>query len=215
MAIECPRCGRHYDVTLFQFGRTIHCTCGSRVGTAKLERTLDRDPELRFFCDAMLGRLARWLRTLGYDTAYEPEIDDAQLIRRAIEEERVLLTRDRGLAEAWRIEGCLVLATDDPLEGLAQVDRHFELGWPRPLFRRCLDCNRVLEQASPSEIERSVPERVRRRESEFRRCPGCERIYWEGSHTRRMRRRLEETLGRLGAREPGPESTPREAGCES
>lgn len=195
MAIECPRCGRHYDVTLFSFGRTIRCTCGARVGREKLERRLDGRPELRFLCDAMLGRLARWLRALGYDAAYDSEIEDADLVRRAVEEERVILTRDRDLVEAWRIEGCLALESDDPLENLAAVDRELGLGWPRPLFRRCLACNVAFEPAPPEEVEAHVPERVRRRETEFRRCPGCERIYWEGSHTRRMRRRLEGVLG--------------------
>lgn len=200
MAIECPRCGRHYDVTLFQFGRTIHCTCGARVGREKLEREVGRPPELRFFCDAMLGRLARWLRALGYDAAYDPRIGDAELVRRAVEEERVILTRDRGLAQAWRVEGCVVLESDDPLESLAALDRRFDLGWPRPLFRRCLACNTPLEEAPAAEVVRRVPDRVRGRESEFRRCPACERIYWEGSHTLRMRRRLQEALG-----EEGPE----------
>lgn len=195
MAIECPRCGRHYDVTLFPFGRTIRCACGARVGREKLERRLGRDPEFRFLCDAMLGRLARWLRTLGYDAAYDPEIEDSELVRRAVAEDRVILTRDRDLAEEWRLEGCLVLASEDPLDHLAAIDREFGLGWPRPLFRRCLECNVALERAPGAEVEARVPERVRRRETEFRRCPSCGRIYWEGSHTRRMRRRLEETLG--------------------
>lgn len=195
MAIECPRCGRHYDVTLFQFGRTIHCTCGARVGRDAMERSLGREPELRFFCDAMLGRLARWLRALGYDTVYDPEIEDAELVRRSVEEERVILTRDRELAEAWRVEGCLVLGSDDPLQNLAVVDRELGLGWPRPLFRRCLACNEPLGEASAGEVERRAPDRVRARESRFRQCPSCKRVYWDGSHTRRMRRRLEETLG--------------------
>lgn len=195
MAIECARCGRHYDVTLFPFGRTIRCTCGARVGRERLERKLGVGPELRFFCDAMLGRVARWLRALGYDAAYDPEIEDAELVRRAVEEERVILTRDRKLAEEWRIEGCVVLESDDPLKSLDILDRRFDLGWPRPLFRRCLACNVWLEQAPRTAVERHAPQRLRDRGSEFRRCPSCERLYWEGSHTRRMRRRLEETLG--------------------
>lgn len=87
------------------------------------------------------------------------------------------------------------------LENLSEVDRRFGLGWPRPLFRRCLACNVPLEPAPEPEVERRVPRRVRERESEFRRCPSCERISWEGSHTRRMRR-LEEALG--GGESPRP-----------
>lgn len=122
MAIPCPRCDRTYDVTLFEFGRTIHCTCGERVG---LEQRIGPTPyptpepslssatdEPRFIADAMLGKVARWLRTLGYDTVYDDVAD-------------------------------------------------------------------------------RVPPRVLERNESFSRCPHCGRIYWEGSHTERMRRLID------------------------
>ncbi|NIQ57070.1 MAG: twitching motility protein PilT, partial [Gammaproteobacteria bacterium] len=94
--------------------------------------------EARFACDAMLGRLARWLRALSYDTVYDPEIEDEDLVRRAVRDGRFLLTRDRRLPEEWRIDGCLVLESDVPLDQLREVDDRLDLEWPRPLFRRCL-----------------------------------------------------------------------------
>lgn len=195
MAISCPGCGRQYDVTLFQFGRTIHCTCGTRVG---LEQrlgppvTTDRP---RFIADAMLGRLARWLRTLGFDTAYDDRIADAELVRRAVAEERYILTRDRRIPEEWRVAHCLNLRSEKPLEQLAEVVSALDLRAPARLFTRCRVCNAVLVAVDGSEVTGQVPPRVLEREPAFVRCPDCGRIYWEGSHTARMRSVVERVFG--------------------
>ncbi len=70
MGVACSGCGRQYDVSVFSFGRTIHCTCGQRVAAETRTRSLSRDGRTRFFADAMLGRLARWLRIFGFDVAF-------------------------------------------------------------------------------------------------------------------------------------------------
>lgn len=196
MSIPCPSCGREYDVTLFQFGRTIDCTCGTRVGLeAKSPAPRRARDEPRFFADAMLGRLARWLRTIGYDTEYASDIDDGDLVRRAAEEERTVLTRDRGLPTEWWIRAYLIVESDAPLEQLAQVVQHFGLAWRGRLFRRCVLCNVELEEMPAADAQALVPPRVSQAQRTFARCPACERIYWEGSHTQRMRRWLERALG--------------------
>lgn len=145
----------------------------------------------------MLGRLARWLRALSYDTGFAPGIRDAALVRRARRERRAILTRDTGLATEWRIAPCLILDADDPLDRLREVADALELAWPRPLFRRCLDCNTALRVASPQQVRRAVPRAVRQTRSRFRSCPACENVYWEGSHTRRMREALRDALSPL------------------
>lgn len=193
MAIPCPDCGRQYDVTLFEFGRTIRCACGALVGREIRERPLPEEP--RFACDAMLGRTARWLRALGYDTAYEPDVEDANLVRRAVTERRIVLTKDRRIPEEWRIGGVVVLESEGPVETLREIDRRVGLEWPRELFTRCLECNVGLEPATAEQVEAKAPPRVRAEHDEFRRCPGCERVYWPGGHVRRLRRRLAEVLG--------------------
>lgn len=199
MAIVCTGCGREYDVTLFQLGRTIHCTCGRRVGlehrlTLPGDQTGARDAAAprdaagrRFIADAMLGKLARWLRTLGHDTAYDDAIADDELVRRAFDEDRHILTRDRNLFEEWRVEGLLVEA-DETLEQLREVVDAFELPRPDELFTRCRECNEVLEAVELKAVEDRVPERVLAGSPAVARCPGCGRVYWEGSHTERMRR---------------------------
>ncbi len=195
MAVLCAACGREYDVTLFQFGRTIHCTCGRRVG---LEHRVEIPVETerpRFVADAMLDRLARWLRTLGYDTAYDDAIPDDELVRRAFEEGRQILTCDRRLFDEWRIEGGLVIDAEKPLEQLSEVVAAFELPRPTHLFTRCRMCNAVVRQVERPAVADRVPPRVWERESDFAECPRCGRIYWEGSHAQRMRSVLHRVFG--------------------
>jgi uncharacterized protein with PIN domain len=195
MAIRCTGCGREYDATLFGLGRTIHCTCGRRVG---LEHrlgppvTVDRP---HFIADAMLGRLARWLRTLGYDTAYDDAIADEELVRRAVEEGRHILTRDRRLFEEWRVSGQLVRA-DKPLDQLREVASALGLPAPERLFTRCRVCNGLLRPLADELVLDRVPPRVRERERTFFNCPDCGRVYWRGSHTDRMRKVLEGVFSR-------------------
>lgn len=218
MAIPCPACGREYDVTLFQFGRTITCTCGRRVG---LEKRLG--PEAvpgegrpgappRFLADVMLGRLARWLRLVGYDAAWEADASDERLVRRALDEGRILLTRDRRLPDEWRVRNVLVVEAEDPLLQLRDVVERLELDWRRDVFTRCSRCNVALKEVDAGELEAAqgtaeagaggaggaVPAGVLERERRFRRCPACDRVYWAGDHTRRMRTRLERVLGASG-----------------
>jgi uncharacterized protein with PIN domain len=187
MAISCPACGREYDVALFQFGRTIHCTCGRRVGLEHRLSIAVPTERPRFIADAMLGRLARWLRTLGYDTAYEDAISDAELVRRAFLEGRRILTRDRKLFEEWRIDGGLLVRAERPLEQLAEVVGAFHLAAPDRLFTRCRVCNGVLAPLDKAAASGRVPPGIESRARNFAECPDCGRVYWEGSHTDRMR----------------------------
>jgi uncharacterized protein with PIN domain len=194
VSVPCPGCGREYDVALFAFGRTIHCACGSRVGLTPRRRTAGPPGEPRFAADAMLGRLARWLRVIGADTTWTPDVPDAALARHALEEDRVVLTRDRSLPEEWRLPRVLLLDSEVPLEQLRQVADAFGLAWRGRLFRRCTLCNARLVPVQAAALRGRVPRRVAREARRFVECPACGRVYWEGSHTRRMRRVLERTL---------------------
>ena len=194
MAIQCPDCGREYDVTLFQFGRTIHCTCGSRIGLEKRLGPPVTSSEPRFMVDAMLGSLARWLRVLGYDTAYDAAISDEQLVVRSLEEGRHILTRDRALPEEWRIDGCTVLEVEDSEEQLKYVLQRFGLESGIRLFSRCTVCNSPLGSISREAARDRVPPKVFELHDTFAYCSTCDQVYWEGSHTERMRARLKAIL---------------------
>jgi uncharacterized protein len=138
----------------------------------------------------MLGRLARWLRVLGWDTAYDPATDDPALVEWARSEDRVLLTRDHPLLLELRPDRALFIVADRPLAQLHQVVTQFGLGAPGELFTRCLVCNAELRPATEPECAMLVPPEARALPGPMRRCPGCGRVYWPGSHARRMRAAL-------------------------
>jgi hypothetical protein len=148
------------------------------------------DDTPRFLADAMLERLARWLRVLGVDvvSAGAGESDRA-LARRAHDERRILLTRDRRLPVEWPVHEHVVLRHAAPLEQLREVVDRFHVDVPRELFTRCLLCNAPLRPASAKEIAAATPPNGWVREP-ARSCPECGRVYWEGTHTRRMRAAL-------------------------
>lgn len=143
--------------------------------------------------DSMLGGLARWLRVLGYDAAWEPEIPDPELVRRGVEEGRLILTRDRRLAEEWWVEDLILVRGDDPLAQLRQVAGAVGLS-EEALFTRCTVCNTELHPADPDAVAERLPPGVRERDCPVARCPDCDRVYWEGSHTARMRREVRGAL---------------------
>jgi len=155
----------------------------------------DQDDTPRFLADAMLGRLARWLRTLGFDTLHAANDEaDAAIVARADREARLLLTRDRHLLRELRPRAALEIRSGVPLEQLRQVVDARTLAPPRELFTRCLLCNTPLETLDGAEAMALVPESARGRGGPVRRCPSCARIYWRGSHTRRIERALTAAL---------------------
>jgi uncharacterized protein with PIN domain len=148
------------------------------------------DEPLRLLADGMLGRLAKWLRLLGYDTAYENAAADPELARRARAERRVLLTRDRELARRRGLHAILV-QSQVLAEQVRQVQ--VELGPPPgPALSRCTVCNAPLEPIAPTDASGRVPPYVLETHAEFHRCPCCGRIYWPGSHVAAIRSQIEE-----------------------
>jgi uncharacterized protein with PIN domain len=139
---------------------------------------------LRLLADEMLGRLARWLRLLGYDTLYETGLSDHQLAARARHEDRVLLTRDRELARRKGIR-CLLVRSQELEEQLEQVID--TLGAPAAESEpRCSSCNAQLISISRQEASLHVPAFVLDTHKRFRYCAQCRRVYWQGSHWQRV-----------------------------
>jgi uncharacterized protein with PIN domain len=155
------------------------------------------EENLKFIADSMLGRLARWLRLLGYDTLYFTDIEDSLLLRIARDEHRVLLTRDRGIVKVRGLGPHLLLSENNSFAQLEKVIHFFDLmrtGELPPLHSRCTVCNGVLADITKEQARGHVPEYVFETTSSFRRCTECNRIYWKGTHTDRIDKKLSELL---------------------
>jgi len=139
----------------------------------------------RFSADRNLGRLAKWLRLLGFDTRYLRASTKAGLLAER-DAGRIVLTR---LTSLKGQPGVVFVAANDPAEQLAAVTQELHLS-AEPMLSRCSRCNAELLPATPEEVEGLVPEHVRLTQRHFRRCPSCLRIYWPGSHVERMRERV-------------------------
>lgn len=148
---------------------------------------------MKFVVDAMLGRLAKWLRILGYDTAYYPRVEDHDLVRMARSEGRLLLTRDRELTRRKNLRS-LLIESDSFGEQIRQLLRDLDLEVDRT-ESRCARCNTLLQSVSRQEVSGRVPAYVLRTHSEFRLCPQCDKVYWKGTHWERMRQRIEDIGG--------------------
>lgn len=147
-----------------------------------------------FVADGHLGGLARMLRMLGFDTLYENAIADREIVELAWRERRVILTRDRELLKCREVlRGCFVHARK-PETQLQEVAARYRLERSMRPFTLCLHCNLRLEAVERGAVKESVPERIAERYAEFVRCPGCERIFWRGSHWERMREMLGASL---------------------
>lgn len=153
---------------------------------------MPQDPPLRFLCDEMLLRLGRWLRASGYDTAIaEPGTADRELVIQACHEDRWLLTRDRKMAEFKRAKDCLILLTkNDVAAQVEELGSRLPVNWLHAPFSRCLVCNAPLQTADPARLA-EVPPYSREALDALYECSDCHRLYWHGSHVRRMRTRLQ------------------------
>lgn len=145
--------------------------------------------DVTFVADAMLGRLAKWLRLMGYDTLYQAAADDQDLVRLARAEGRMLLTRDRELASRKGLRS-VAIESDRLEEQLGQLLRDLEMD-SENLPPRCPLCNTALEVISRSEAKARVPAHVYSTQEEFTRCPSCDKIYWRGTHWQRVRELME------------------------
>jgi uncharacterized protein with PIN domain len=175
---------------------------GDRITLYPLFESFDVTPLLRlrdrplrrvhFVADAHLGRLARYLRLLGFDTLFENDPGDAELARISAREGRILLSRDKRLLQRRILSHALWIPAIRPREQLAYlVDRLDLRGLFRP-FTRCTLCNGRLVEVMEDVPDLPVPPGVRAAFKTFWRCEGCDRIYWQGSHYDRLRAFVEQ-----------------------
>ncbi len=146
---------------------------------------------MRFLADSMLGKLAKVLRMLGFDTVYAHAADPLTILVRARNESRILLTRNQKLNNR---HGVFFIASEKIGEQLAALAGHFQLAQEVRFFSRCLICNTELERVSKHEVQKKVPFFTYRTQTEFSRCSNCGRVYWPGSHLKDMVSRLQPLL---------------------
>ncbi|MEE8194290.1 MAG: Mut7-C RNAse domain-containing protein [Dehalococcoidales bacterium] len=148
----------------------------------------------RFIVDHNVGKLARWLRMMGYDTLFFSGGDDSGMIATAVAENRVILTRDtqimeRRLVTSGRLRAVLI-GSDEPEQQMRQVLKALGLEPQFRPFTLCLECNQPLVERSKQQVKERVPPHVFKTQDQYMECPLCNRIYWRGSHWQAMSKRL-------------------------
>jgi uncharacterized protein with PIN domain len=155
---------------------------------------------MKFIVDSNVGRLARWLRIAGFDTLFINDLDDNRLVRIALSEGRVLLTKDtqilkRRVAVTGRLK-VLLIEGEEVKRQLRQVVKTFNLASEVKPFTLCLECNKPLVPREKAEVEGQVPPYVFQTQTQYMQCPECQRVYWRGTHWERMSRELERIVER-------------------
>ena len=143
-----------------------------------------------FILDNHLGKLAGDLRMLGFDAGYSNQCQDQELAEAAIAQKRILLTRDRQLLMRKFIQYGYLVRSLNPDEQLLEILQRFNLSAGINLFQRCMRCNHILKPVKKKEIEHRLEPLMKKYFFEFKICPGCQRVYWPGSHIEKMEKRL-------------------------
>jgi len=142
---------------------------------------------MKFIADVMLGKLAKRLRLLGLDVLYEPGFQDNEIIRLSLEQDRVILTRDRSLSKRPLAARHLLIISEHVHDQLLQVLNTFKpILDPAAFLTRCSVCNELLKSTLKQEIRDLVPSYVYNRTNRFLQCSCCGRIYWKGNHVRNL-----------------------------
>jgi uncharacterized protein with PIN domain len=152
---------------------------------------------LKFIVDNNVGKLAKWLRMMGYDTLFFNGGNDSHMVRTALEEGRVILTRDTQIVKRRVVTSgqlkVILITSDDPELQMHQVITALNLDCARP-FTVCLECNHPLEERSREQVKNLVPPYVFQTQGQFVECPACHRIYWRGTHWQAMTKKLKQFI---------------------
>ena len=151
--------------------------------------------ELRFIVDHNVGKLAKWLRMMGYDSLFFDGSDDSHMVALALAEGRVILTRDseimkRRVITSGRLQAVLI-DSEEPEWQMRQLMDTLDLRRQLRPFTLCLECNQSLVERSREDVKDRVPPYVYKTQSQYMECPACRRIYWQGTHWEAMTRKLE------------------------
>jgi uncharacterized protein with PIN domain len=177
-------------ISVYPVFREIHLSPEARLQPRS-------EGEIRFVLDTHLGKLAAYLRMLGFDSLYRNDCQDAELAQISASQQRTLLSRDRGLLKRSAVTRGYLVREAQPQRQLIEVLCRFELSGSIAPFRRCLHCNALLQGVSKDLISDRLPPRTRKHYEEFHACPDCNRLYWKGSHYQRMAGLIERVIDSL------------------
>lgn len=147
-----------------------------------------------FVLDIHLGKLATSLRILGFDTLYRNDYSDEELAQISATQERILLTRDKGLLMRSLVKHGYYVRETDPQKQVVEVLRRFDLFNSVNPFQRCLRCNGLLEAVDKESLIEQIPQKTRLHINEFHRCQKCQQIYWKGAHYEKMQHFITKVL---------------------
>ncbi len=173
---------------------------GERVAVYPVFERLDISPATRlraeplrcsrFILDVHLGKLARYMRMLGFDTAYSNDWDDDTIIEISLEQKRIILTRDLGILKQRRVSHGYWVRCSEPLDQVQEVLNALDLSRQLRPFTRCLECNGDIHAVGKDEIRSHIARDIVDRFDAFWQCAECRKIYWQGSHYQRMQERI-------------------------
>ena len=157
--------------------------------------------EIKFIADNNVGKLARWLRLIGYDTLLFKEKDDSHMIKIALNENRVILTKDTQFMKRRLVTNgtlkTINIKQDDPKLQVYEVVKTLNLNYYFKPFSLCLECNQVLIARGKEDVKNLIPAHVFETQTQYTECPACHRIYWPGTHWQAMVKNLQD-LQRMG-----------------
>lgn len=180
---------KEYDyISVFPVFESMDISSTTKVRKTALRTTL-------FVVDAHLGKLAKYLRMLGFDTMYRPDIQDDEIISLAKKEKRIILTRDKPLLRSKEVSHGYFVRSIEKHEQLREVVNKFDLKSQFKSFTRCMTCNTSLVKADREEMNNKIDEDILSRFKAFYCCPLCDKVYWEGSHFKRMEAYIKELTG--------------------
>lgn len=142
-----------------------------------------------------MGRLPKWLRAMGYDSLYIPNVEDGELLRIAMEQDRIVVTKDRYILERRLVKSgqvrAILITSDDFREQMQQLIKTLGLDMENG-FSLCIECNEMLREVSKTQVKDRVPPFVYRTQDQFYECPRCGKLYWRGTHWRNMQAEMVE-----------------------
>ncbi len=175
-------------VSVYPVFESLDISSAAHLRAKPLRRT-------KYILDVHLGKLANYLRMLGFDTLYRNNYHDSRIVSIAVAEKRIILTRDVGMLKIKEVTHGYWIRSQDPKKQLQEVINRFDLKSSIKPFHRCMTCNGIIEKVNKESIRDDLEEMTKKHYNDFCRCGSCGKIYWQGSHYDKMKRFIVDLQG--------------------